>query len=42
MEYICEYCGKIYDSPYKLAGHKIHCKNNPNHITFCNFNAHKN
>lgn len=29
--YICEYCGKEFDNCYKLGGHKIHCKSNPNY-----------
>lgn len=30
-KYICKYCNKIYDSPYKLGGHITRCKLNPNY-----------
>lgn len=30
IKYICKYCGKEFDSPYKLGGHIIHCNSNPN------------
>lgn len=29
--YKCKYCGKEFDNPYKLGGHQIHCKENPNY-----------
>lgn len=29
--FICKYCGKEFNSPYKLGGHIIHCKENPNY-----------
>ena len=28
-KYICPYCGKEFDNPYKLGGHKTKCKFNP-------------
>lgn len=28
-KYICPYCGKEFDNPYKLGGHKVKCKFNP-------------
>lgn len=31
MEYICRYCGKIFNDKRKLAGHVTHCKLNPNY-----------
>ena len=31
MEYICRYCGKIFNDKRKLAGHTTHCKLNPNY-----------
>lgn len=31
MEYICKYCGKIFNDKRKLAGHATHCKLNPNY-----------
>lgn len=30
-KYICSYCGKEFDNPYKLGGHKIKCSLNPKH-----------
>ena len=29
--YICKYCGKVFDNPYKLGGHITRCKLNPNY-----------
>jgi len=30
--YICKYCGKEFDNYYKLGGHQVQCKENPNHF----------
>lgn len=30
-EFKCKYCGKIFSSKHKLAGHTTHCKLNPNY-----------
>ena len=31
-EYICKYCGKVFDNPYKLGGHITNCKLNPHYL----------
>lgn len=28
-KYICQYCGKEFNNPHKLGGHKVKCKFNP-------------
>ena len=31
-KYICKYCKKEFESPYKLGGHTTRCQLNPNYL----------
>ena len=37
--YICKYCGREFESRFKLNAHIGWCKNNPNAKSKCNFNS---
>ena len=33
LMYFCKYCGQEFDNKYKLTGHTVHCKSNPDVYT---------
>ena len=37
--YICKYCGREFESRFKLSAHIGWCKGNPNAKNKCNFNS---